>query len=144
MLTGHEKPANADAMTQNSQTPPPISIEEARERLESEFELNQSNVLPLDAASNEGRFYGSMIRGDRVLNPAQRIGFVLMGLLACGQALFVLLSAFPRLGQAIGMRAIAGGSQAVFLATLPFSALFFFQGVKFIIKAVTPNKPTHE
>ena len=129
-------------MTRTDPTHDAVNFEQGRERLEADFVSRQSNVLPLDSARNEGRFYGNMIRGDRQLNAAQRIGFFLMGFLACGQALFVALMAFPRLGQAIGMPARPGGSQGLLLATLPFSALFFFLGLKFIAKAVTPNKPS--
>jgi len=120
--------------------PPLITLEDARARLESEFELNQSNVLPLDVARNEGRFYGSMIRGNRALNPAQRIGFFLMGFLACGQAFFAVLGAFPQLAKAAGMRVFPTDNQAISYAYLAFSALILFIGVKLIVKAFTPNK----
>ncbi len=49
--------------------------EEARRRFEADAISRQSNVLPLDAARNEGRFYGKLIRGERPLSGVQRIGF---------------------------------------------------------------------
>jgi hypothetical protein len=53
--------------------------DEDRRQFEADAISRQSNVLPLDAARNEGRFYGQLIRGERQLNGVQRIGFFLVG-----------------------------------------------------------------
>src|SRR6202789_3305064 len=65
----------------------------------------QSNVLPLHTARNEGLFYGRLIRGDRPLSGVQRIGIVLVGLLFCGSAIFILSGAFPQLFGIMGLTA---------------------------------------
>jgi hypothetical protein len=64
--------------------------EESRREFEADLISRQSNVLPLDAARNEGRFYGQLVRGERPLNGVQRIGFFLVGSLFCGSALFMV------------------------------------------------------
>ena len=74
--------------------------------LERDFAARQSNVLPLDAARNEGSFYGKLFRGGRPLSGSQRIGFVLVGFIACAQAFFVICSAFPGLAAAVGARSV--------------------------------------
>ncbi len=127
-------------MTPNDLKQTKLTFEEARQRLEAEFASQQSNVLPLDAARNEGRFYGNLIGGDRTLNPIQRIGFFRMGFFACSQAFFVVVSAFPQLAKAAGMRMLPESNHAVALAYLPFSAIIFFFGIKFIVTAVAPRK----
>jgi|HubBroStandDraft_6_1064221.scaffolds.fasta_scaffold384358_2 hypothetical protein len=110
--------------------------EEGPQRFEREFASRQSNVLPLDAARNEGRFYGSLFRGGRPLSASRRIGFVLLGLIACAQAFFVICSAFPGLAAAVGARIVPNSNRAVLLAYLPFALLFCLLGVKLIITAV--------
>lgn len=112
---------------------------EGRESFEAEFASRQSNVLPLDAARNEGQFYGSLIKG-RPLSAAQRIGFFFIGIIACAQGLFVVFSAFPRLADAVGMRVFPNANRTVLFAYLPFSLLFLLLGLKFITKAVVPSK----
>jgi hypothetical protein len=126
-------------MTPNDPTQTKLTFEEARQHLEAEFASQQSNVLPLDAARNEGRFYANLIRDDRSLNPIQRIGFFLMGFLACSQAFFVVVSVFPLLAKATGMRVLPESNHAVVLAYLPFSAIVLFFGIKFIVTAVAPR-----
>jgi hypothetical protein len=127
-------------MTPNDPAQTKLTFEEARQRLAAEFASQQSNVLPLDAARNDGRFYGNLIRGDRSLNPIQRIGFFLMGFLACSQAFFVIVSAFPQLAEAAGIRVLPESNHAVVLAYFPFSAIVLFFGIKFIVPAVAPRK----
>jgi hypothetical protein len=39
--------------------------EKDQSKLEQEFRSRQSNILPLDAARNEGRFYGLLIKMSR-------------------------------------------------------------------------------
>ena len=45
-----------------------LKTKEARRQFEADAISSQSNVLPLDAARNEGRFYGKLIRGERQLS----------------------------------------------------------------------------
>jgi hypothetical protein len=97
----------------------------------------QSNVLPLHTARNEGLFYGRLIRGDRPLSGVQRIGFVLVGLLFCGSAIFILSGAFPQLFGIIGLTAGPMADKTVALAYLPIAALFLFSGLTVIGRAIT-------
>jgi len=63
-------------------------MEKDHSKLEQEVRSRQSNILPLDAARNEGRFYGLLIKTNRQLTGVQRIGFLLLG------ALFLLGGSF--------------------------------------------------
>jgi hypothetical protein len=102
--------------------------EEAPQLLQSQFASRQSNVLPLDAVRNEGRFYGRLLRGGRPLSGSQRIGFVLLGFIACAQAFFVVCGAFPELTSAVGMRPLPNSNRAALLAYLPFGLLNLLVG----------------
>jgi hypothetical protein len=113
--------------------------EETRRQLEADAITRQSNVLPLDAARNEGRFYGKLIRSERPLNGVQRIGFFLVGLLFCGSALFILMGAFPGLFHLIGLHVAPIGDKSVSMVSLPFAALALFLGLKVIGTAIRPR-----
>ena len=99
--------------------------ERARQQFEADAVSSQSNVLPLDVARNEGRFYGSLIRGERSLNGVQRIGFFLVGFLFCGSALFLVTGAFPEPARFIGLQVVPMGDKSVSMAYLPFAAIAF-------------------
>lgn len=58
-----------------------VREEEERRRFEWEAAYRQSNVLPLDSARNEGRFYGLLAKGSLELSAPQRIGALLVGIL---------------------------------------------------------------
>jgi hypothetical protein len=105
--------------------------------LERDFTARQSNVLPLDAARNQGSFYGKLFRGGRPLSGSQRIGFALVGFIACAQAFFVTLIAFPGLAAAAEMRILPTSNRAVFLAYLPFATLICLLGIKLMVTAFT-------
>ena len=114
---------------------------ETRQRFESDAMARQSNVLPLDAACNEGRFYGTLIRSKRPLNGVQRIGFFFVGSLLCGSALFTVMTAFPRWFQFIGLNIAPIGDKSLSKVYLPFAALALFAGLKLIASAVAPFRP---
>ncbi len=116
-----------------------IEHEEGRRQSEADAISRQSNVLPLDAARNEGRFYGQLIRGSRPLNGVQRIGFFLIGLLFCGWAVFILAVAFPGFFSFIGLPVASIDNKSVSLAYLPFAALSLFLGFKIIGRAIRPD-----
>ena len=99
--------------------------EDARGRFEEDAISHQSNVLPLDAARNERRFYGKFIHV-RPLNSIRRVGFFLVGSLFCGLALFTVLGAFPGLLRFMDLRLVPMGDKSVAMVSLPFAALFFF------------------
>jgi hypothetical protein len=110
--------------------------EETRRRFEADAMAPQSNVLPLDAARNEGQFYGKLIRGKRPLSGVQRIGFFLVGFLLCASALFTVLSAFPGLFRFLGVHIVTIGDKSLSMVYLPFAALALFAGLKIIASAV--------
>src|SRR5271156_5264112 len=114
--------------------------EKTRQQFEADTISRQSNVLPMDAARNEGRFYGRLFRGERSLNGVQRIGFFLVGFLFCGSALFIVTGAFPGLVRFMGLQVIPMGDKSVSMAYLPFAAIAFFLGLKLIGLAIAPRK----
>jgi len=114
--------------------------EKTRQQFEADASSRQSNILPMDAARNEGRFYGNLIRGERSLNGVQRIGFFLVGFLFCGSALFIVIGAFPGLVRFMGLRVVPMGDKSVSMAYLPFAALAFFLGLKVIVSAIAPRR----
>ena len=48
--------------------------------MEDNWYLHQENILPLETAWNEGRFYGLLLRGNQPFTPLQRLGIFLTGL----------------------------------------------------------------
>jgi hypothetical protein len=114
--------------------------EETRRRFEADAISRQSNVLPMDAARNEGRFYGKLIRGERAPSGVQRIGFFLVGFLFCSWAIFIVITSFPRLFGFInpGVELISDNSTPKIY--LPFAALALFLGLKVIVSAISPRK----
>jgi hypothetical protein len=107
-------------------------------QLEADAMSRQSNVLPLDAARNEGRFYGQLIRGDRSLNGVQRVGFFLIGAMFCSWAIFILVGALPRLASLIGFRRDLS-DKTISMLYLPVAALVLFLGVKVVVTALRPS-----
>jgi hypothetical protein len=114
--------------------------EEGRRRFEADIITRQNNVLPLDAARNEGRFYGKIIRSGRPLNGIQRVGFFLVGSLFCGSAFFMVVDAFPGLLRLMGLRGLAMGDKSISMVSLPFAALAVFLGLRLIHAAIVPRK----
>lgn len=66
----------------------PLAEKETRDRLEMErdWQLRQENVLPLETAWNEGRFYGLLLKGSKPLSGVQRVGTLMVGFLALAMA----------------------------------------------------------
>jgi hypothetical protein len=48
--------------------------------MEDNWYLRQENILPLETAWNEGRFYGLLLKGNQPFTPFQRLGIFLTGL----------------------------------------------------------------
>lgn len=71
--------------------------------MERDWQLRQQNVLPLETAWNEGRFYGLVLKGNQRLTGVQRAGILVLGLLAIGAALitFPMLERFHGVGPSI-------------------------------------------
>jgi hypothetical protein len=59
-------------------------VELSRFEMERDWQLRQENVLPLETAWNEGRFYGRVLKGLQPLTTLQRIGILLIGVQAIG------------------------------------------------------------
>lgn len=123
----------------NYSTSPEIDREEeARRRFEADVISRQSNVLPLDAARNEGRFFGQLIRGERQLSVVQRVGFFLVGWILCWWGIFILMDAFPQGIRLIGLRITPLGDKSIALQHVPFAVLVLLLGLKAMITAVAP------
>jgi hypothetical protein len=114
--------------------------EKTRQQFEVDAISRQSNVLPMDAARNEGRFYGKLIRGERSLNGVQRIGFFLVGFLFCSWAIFMVIAAFPRFFSSIGLGVEPISDKSTSMVYLPFAGLAFVLGLKVIVSAIAPRK----
>ena|SRR6202142_1005160 len=114
--------------------------EKTRRRFEADAISRQSNVLLMNAARNEGQFYGKVIRGKRPLNGVQRIGFFLVGFLFCSWAIIIVIVAFPRLFSFIGLGVEPITDKPASMVYLPFAALAFFLGLKVIVSAIAPRK----
>ena len=54
--------------------------------MEDNWYLHQENILPLETAWNEGRFYGLLLRGNQPFTPFQRLGIFVTGLQVLGVA----------------------------------------------------------
>jgi hypothetical protein len=52
--------------------------------MERAWRLRQENVLPLETAWNEGRFYGLLLKGNQPFTRVQRAGILFLGLQAIG------------------------------------------------------------
>lgn len=79
-----------------------LANEEGLRRFEAEAAFHQSNILPLDSAMNEGRFFGLLIRRGQPLTTAQRVGFLLIGTIFCGPGICSALAADSQLRDLIG------------------------------------------
>jgi len=99
----------------------------------------QSNVLPLDAARNEGRFYGKLVRGKGPLNGVQRVGFLLVGSLICSWSIFIVIGAFPRFFGSIGLAPALTSDKSISMVYLPFAAALLFLGLTIIGRAIVPS-----
>jgi hypothetical protein len=114
--------------------------EETRRRFEADAISRQSNVLPMDAARNEGRFYGQLFQGKGPLNGVQRIGCFLVGSLFVLSAVSIIIGAFPRFFSVIGLRSQLISDKSISMAYLPFAALSLFLGLRIIGTAITPRR----
>ncbi len=114
-----------------------LANEKGLRRFEAEAAFRQSNVLPLDYAMNEGRFYGLLMRGGRPLTAVQRIGFVLIAIMLCVPGFFVALAAVPRWRYFIRGGVLGGGVPMLYL---PLAALIFLAGIRVIWVALRPSR----
>lgn len=97
-----------------------LANEKGLRRFEAEAAFHQSNILPLDYAMNEGRFYGLLVLGGQPLSITQRIGF--------------LLIAFDGMGTSLVMP-VTG----LWTVYLPFSVLAFLMSLRIAWVALRPS-----
>ena len=120
-----------------------ITDEQGIRRLEAEAAFRQSNVLPVDAAMNEGRFYGLLIRRGP-LGGVQRLGFFFVGIMLAGFALMQICFIFPRLSAAFGLPKPAIPASAASILFLPIDAILCAVGIKLIMSALVPKRRRSE
>jgi hypothetical protein len=101
----------------------------------------QENVLPLDAARNEGRFLGTILLGTGPLSTVQRIGTIILAIpvLAGGLGtLGVLLTHLDRLQVRDPVHPIVGtiGNLITGLVVLLFLAVSLFVGFRLVLNAI--------
>jgi hypothetical protein len=120
--------------------PPPgddstISEEVERGRLEMErnWQLRQENVLPLETAWNEGRFYELLLKGGRPLSGVQRVGIFVLGLLEIGvpSVTLALERRLPLLRVGPSLKSIYQRLPDVSLLSIPILVLYFAVGFRF-------------
>lgn len=106
-----------------------------RARMEWEWRFRQENLLPMETAYNEGRFFGLLLKGGRPLNTAQRIGVL-------ATATWVLMTP----GSAISLGMASGHFSSdrflepgliVLLSTLPYMLI----GIRLAWVALISNTP---
>jgi hypothetical protein len=66
-------------------------FERGRHEMELAWFLRQENILPLESAWNEGRFYGLVLKGNQPFTAFQRLAILVFGLQAMGTGLLVFL-----------------------------------------------------
>jgi hypothetical protein len=106
------------------------SEHESRRRFEADAVGRLSNVLPVDAARNEGRFYGQLVRGGRPLSGVQRVGFFLTGLMFILWSIFITIGMFPRFFRYVGLPVAQMADKSVSIAYFPIAVLALFLGLK--------------
>jgi hypothetical protein len=119
-------------------TPEELANEEALRRFEAEAAFHQSNVLPLDNAMNEGRFYGLLVRGGRPLTAVQRLGFLLIAFILGAPSFFVASGAFPQWRYLTAFSS-AAPAKGVSMFYLPVSALVFLVSLRIVWVALRPS-----
>ena len=132
-------PPHADDLSQ--------SQEAERGRLETErnWQLRQENILPLETAWNEGRFYGLVLKGSQRFTGVQRAGIFVLGLLAIGFALAMFLALARFHGVGPSLKSIYQRLPDVSLLSMPFILLEFALGFRFCWVALKrpPHNPNH-
>lgn len=97
--------------------------------MERNWQLRQESVLPLEAALNEGRFYGLALKGGRRLTTVQRVGIFMLGLLALGTA-FALTVDYPQKLLGPTLKSIYHGLPDIPLLLVPVLVFDFALGLR--------------
>lgn len=106
--------------------------------MEREWRLRQENVLPLETAFNEGRFYGLALKGSRRLTRVQRIGLFLIGIVALGTGLTISaeIQFFPSVGPSL--KSIYSALPDISVVFLPVLLLELALGARLCWVALKP------
>lgn len=120
-------------------TPEEVANEEAIKHFEAEAAFRQSNVLPLESAMNEGRFYGLLVGKSRPLGVAQRLGFLFIGITLSGSAFLAICFLFPSEFPAFALLQPEPTAVSAYrIVWLPYSVILLAGGVWLILKALWP------
>jgi hypothetical protein len=131
-------------------TPLAREVELGRLEMESNWQLRQENVLPLETAWNEGRFYGLVLKGRQRFTGFQRAGIFVMGLQAIGVASSMLLLDWPIPQVGPSLKSVYHRFPNADLYRMPVLLLVVVLGMRFCWVAVrgastdstqTPSKP---
>jgi hypothetical protein len=98
--------------------------------MEDNWYLHQENILPLETAWNEGRFYGLLLKGNLPFTVFQRVGIFVTGLQTVGIASMLLY--FNSLLHPIGpsLKLISDRLRSVSLFWLPLFLLEIAIGLR--------------
>jgi hypothetical protein len=110
---------------------PPQDVERGRLEMEREWQLRQENVLPLETAWNEGKFYGRALKGSQPLTGVQRVGLFLIGIQTIGVAGVILLLGWPFPEFVPSVESAYERLPDVSLVRIPFLFLAIVVGVRF-------------
>lgn len=119
---------------------PDSADDSSRLEMERNWQLRQENILPLEAAWNEGRFYGTVLKGSRPLTSVQRIGIFMLSLSILGGGLMTFI---------FGADPLAGPSLKSIHQRLPRASLVWapiiFLEIAFAIRLcwVAIKRPPH-
>jgi hypothetical protein len=112
-----------------------------REDWRRDVGAGQQNVLPLDAARNEGRFLGTILLGTGRLTLVQRIGTIIIAIpfLAGGfGTLGILLTRLDKLQLEDPVRPVVGtiGNAVVGVLVLAILVVFLSVGFRLVLNAI--------
>jgi hypothetical protein len=98
--------------------------------MEDNWYLRQENILPLETAWNEGRFFGLLLKGSQPFTLFQRVGILVTGLQLAGIAsmMFILNSPLRRFGPSLEF--VNEQPSAVSLVLLPVFLLEIALGLR--------------
>ncbi|MGA7854769.1 MAG: hypothetical protein WCA15_15690 [Candidatus Acidiferrales bacterium] len=111
--------------------------------MEDNWYLRQENILPLETAWNEGRFYGLLLKGNQPFTPFQRLGIFVTGLQTVGVASMFFY--FDSLSRQIGpsLKMVNDRLPNIPLFSLPFFLLKIALGLRMCWVALK-RSPRHE
>ncbi|MFZ0787600.1 MAG: hypothetical protein WA369_01500 [Candidatus Acidiferrales bacterium] len=119
---------------------PPRGDEFGCLELERQWLSRQENVLPMETAWNEGKFYGQVLKGRRQLTTVQRIGILLMGLQAIAFGAMIVFARgwlLPDFGPSL--RSIDASLPPLPLIRVPVFLLEFGLGIRLCFVALKPR-----